>query len=74
MAKKAYPLRINESVLAAMQRWADDDLRSINAQIEYVLREALVKTGRVKLVQKVSTELEAIDQPQDPLTDQESIE
>ena len=74
MAKKAYPLRINESVLAAMQRWADDDLRSINAQIEYVLREALVKSGRVKLVQKVSTELEAIDQPQDPLTDHESIE
>lgn len=62
MAKKAYPLRINESVLNAMQRWADDDLRSLNAQIEYVLREALVKSGRVKLVQKVSTELEEIDQ------------
>ncbi|UTA47823.1 hypothetical protein L1F30_16915 [Simiduia sp. 21SJ11W-1] len=59
MAKKAYPLRINESVLAAMQRWADDDLRSLNAQIEYVLREALVKSGRVKLVQKVVTELQA---------------
>ena len=61
MAKKAYPLRINESVLAAMQRWADDDLRSLNAQIEYVLREALVKSGRVKLVQKVVTELEPQD-------------
>ncbi|MBB3166969.1 hypothetical protein [Simiduia aestuariiviva] len=58
MAKKAYPLRINESVLAAMQRWADDDLRSLNAQIEYVLRDALVKSGRVKLVQKVVTEVE----------------
>jgi hypothetical protein len=57
MAKKAYPLRINESVLAAMQRWADDDLRSLNAQIEYVLREALVKSGRVKLVQKVMTDV-----------------
>lgn len=57
MAKKAYPLRINESVLAAMQRWADDDLRSLNAQIEYVLREALVKSGRVKLVQKVITDV-----------------
>ncbi len=34
MAKKAYPLRINEQVLAALQRWADDDLRSLNAQIE----------------------------------------
>lgn len=61
MAKKAYPLRINEQVLAALQRWADDDLRSLNAQIEYVLRDALVKSGRVKLVQKVVTELEDVD-------------
>jgi hypothetical protein len=57
MSKKAYPLRINESVLAALQRWADDDLRSLNAQIEYVLRDALVKSGRVKLVQKVVTDV-----------------
>lgn len=60
MAKKSYPLRINEQVIAAMQRWADDDLRSLNAQIEYVLRDALVKSGRVKLVQKVATEVEAV--------------
>ena len=40
-----------------MQRWADDDLRSVNAQIEYVLRDALVKHGRVKLVQKVVTQV-----------------
>ena len=46
--KKAYPLRISADVLAAVQRWADDELRSVNAQIEYVLREALRKTGRVK--------------------------
>ncbi|MFS8136560.1 MAG: Arc family DNA binding domain-containing protein [Thermomonas sp.] len=45
--KKAYPLRINADVLAATQRWADDELRSINAQIEYVLREALRKSGRL---------------------------
>ena len=57
MSKKAFPLRINADVLAAMQRWADDDLRSVNAQIEYVLRDALIKHGRVKLVQKVTTEL-----------------
>ena len=59
MTKKSYPLRINEQVIAAMQRWADDDLRSLNAQIEYVLRDALVKSGRVKLVQKVITDVEA---------------
>lgn len=57
MSKKAFPLRINADVLAAMQRWADDDLRSVNAQIEYVLRDTLVKHGRVKLVQKVTTEV-----------------
>ncbi|PNS09719.1 Arc family DNA binding domain-containing protein [Solilutibacter silvestris] len=46
--KKAYPLRINAEILAATQRWADDELRSLNAQIEYLLREALRKTGRLK--------------------------
>nr|WP_241242227.1 hypothetical protein [Thalassotalea sp. G2M2-11] len=48
MAKKAYPLRVNEQVLKAMQQWADDELRSLNAQIEYVLRDALRKNGRTK--------------------------
>jgi len=57
MAKKAYPLRINEDVLKAMQIWADDDLRSVNAQIEYLLRSALVKSGRVKLTRKQSIEI-----------------
>lgn len=46
--KKAYPLRISASVLEAVQRWADDELRSANAQIEYVLRDALRKAGRLK--------------------------
>ena len=46
--KKAYPLRISAAVLDAMQRWSDDELRSVNAQIEYVLREALRKNGRLK--------------------------
>ena len=45
--KKAYPLRINAEVLAATQHWADDELRSLNAQIEYVLRDALRKAGRL---------------------------
>jgi hypothetical protein len=55
--KKSYPLRINADVLAAVQRWADDELRSANAQIEYILRDALVKSGRVKIVQKVITQV-----------------
>ncbi|HBY84247.1 MAG TPA: hypothetical protein DEO86_00065 [Colwellia sp.] len=57
-AKKSFPLRINPEVLAAMQRWSDDELRSVNAQIEYVLRKALVESGRVKLTQKVVTMVE----------------
>jgi hypothetical protein len=46
--KKAYPLRISTDVLDAIQRWADDELRSVNAQIEYVLRDALRKANRAK--------------------------
>jgi hypothetical protein len=64
VTKKSFPLRINEQVIAAMQRWADDDLRSLNAQIEFVLRDALVKSGRVKLIQKVVTDLESIETEQ----------
>jgi hypothetical protein len=45
--KKAYPLRINAEILGATQRWADDELRSLNAQIEYVLRDALRRAGRL---------------------------
>lgn len=70
MAKKSFPLRINEQVIAAMQRWADDDLRSLNAQIEFVLRDALVKSGRVKLIQKVVTDIEQIDNEQQPQEDE----
>ena len=46
--KKSYPLRISPDVLQAMRRWSDDELRSLNAQIEYVLRESLREAGRLK--------------------------
>ena len=46
--KKSYPLRISTEVLTAMRQWSDDELRSVNAQIEYVLRDALRKSGRLK--------------------------
>jgi hypothetical protein len=46
-AKKAFPLRINADILQAVRRWSDDELRSVNAQIEYVLRDALRKAGRL---------------------------
>jgi len=46
-ARKSFALRIDEKTFRAMQRWARDDLRSLNAQIEYVLRESLRKSGRL---------------------------
>ncbi len=47
-ARKPFALRVDEKTLNAMQRWANDDLRSLNAQIEFVLREALRKAGRLQ--------------------------
>ena len=44
--RKPYPLRLSEPILLALQRWADDELRSVNAQIEYLLRDALRRSGR----------------------------
>ena len=46
--RKAFLLRIDPRVLDALQRWADDDLRSLNGQIEYVLRHTLREQGRLK--------------------------
>jgi hypothetical protein len=46
--RKAYLLRIDPGVLQALQRWANDDLRSLNAQIEFLLRRALQDAGRLK--------------------------
>jgi hypothetical protein len=46
--KKNFPLRLNVEVHAALERWAADDLRSVNAQIEFLLADALRKAGRLK--------------------------
>jgi hypothetical protein len=45
--RKAFLLRIDPDVLDAVQRWADDDLRSLNGQIEFVLRKVLRQEGRL---------------------------
>lgn len=44
--RKAFLLRIDPAVLDALQRWASADLRSLNSQIEFVLRRALQREGR----------------------------
>lgn len=47
-ARKSFALRIDAKTYEAMQLWAKDDLRSLNAQIEFVLRESLRRAGRLK--------------------------
>ncbi len=45
--RKPFLLRIDPTVLDAVQRWANDDLRSLNAQIEFLLRRAAQQSGRL---------------------------
>ena len=44
--RKPFLLRVDPAMLEAVQRWANDDLRSLNAQIEFLLRRALQQSGR----------------------------
>ena len=46
--KKKFLLRVDEDVYAALEKWAADDLRSVNAQIEFLLTEVLKQSGRVR--------------------------
>ena len=46
--KKRFLLRLDERVYEALERWADDELRSVNAQIEYLLQDSLKRSGRLR--------------------------
>jgi hypothetical protein len=46
VARKPFLLRLDPTTLEALQKWAADDLRSLNAQIEFLLRRALRESGR----------------------------
>lgn len=46
-ARKQYPLRIDPKVWDAVEKWAADDMRSANAQVEFILRDALRRAGRL---------------------------
>ena len=67
--RKAFLLRIDPAILESLQKWADDELRSLNGQIEFVLRRVLQQEGRLKdkkeprnlLVTSDSDELRATD-------------
>jgi hypothetical protein len=47
MPRKPFLLRVDDQLLAAVQRWATDDMRSLNGQIEYLLRDTLRRAGRL---------------------------
>ncbi|MCC6747511.1 MAG: hypothetical protein IT371_07625 [Deltaproteobacteria bacterium] len=49
--RKAFLLRVEPALLEAVQRWANDDLRSLNGQIEFLLRRAVAESGRLKPAQ-----------------------
>ncbi len=46
-ARKQYPLRIDPEVWHAVERWAEEDMRSANGQVEWILRQALKQAGRL---------------------------
>lgn len=46
--RKSFLLRVDEELLEQIKRWADDDLRSLNGQIEFLLRRSLRDAGRVR--------------------------
>jgi hypothetical protein len=46
-ARKSFLLRIDPDTLEALRRWAEDDLRSLNGQVEFLLRRALADAGRL---------------------------
>lgn len=46
--RKAFLLRIDPVILESLQKWADDELRSLNGQIEFVLRRILQQEGRLR--------------------------
>jgi hypothetical protein len=46
--KKPFILRVDEDLLSAIEKWAADEFRSTNGQVEYLLHQALSKAGRLK--------------------------
>lgn len=45
--RKAFLLRVDPALLGSLEKWAADDLRSLNAQIEFLLRQVVAKAGRL---------------------------
>ena len=64
--RKPFLLRLDPGVYAAMQHWASDELRSLNAQIEFVLRRSLQDRGRLKMKPAMSPALPAGSDEESP--------
>ncbi len=54
MARESFLLRTDPKILDALRQWADDELRSSNAQLDFILRDALRKAGRLPKEEKRS--------------------
>ncbi len=66
MARKQYPLRIDPAVWEAVQRWADDEMRSANGQVEWILRDALKRYGRLPKRSRDVHEQDSTEREQEP--------
>ncbi|MBY0489278.1 MAG: Arc family DNA-binding protein [Gemmatimonadaceae bacterium] len=64
--RKSFLVRIDREVLDAVQRWANDDLRSLNGQIEYLLRHALREAGRAPKQQAAGNPEPVSEETEDP--------
>jgi hypothetical protein len=63
--RKTFLLRVDGKMLDAVRGWADDDLRSLNGQIEYLLRRALRDAGRLPREERASEPAAEPEQPAD---------
>jgi hypothetical protein len=53
--KKSFVLRLDESMYKQLEKWASDEFRSVNGQLEYIIQQQLKASGRVKEVEKPAT-------------------
>ncbi|MBK7095836.1 MAG: Arc family DNA binding domain-containing protein [Saprospiraceae bacterium] len=55
--KKTFALRIDDSVYSSVEQWAADEFRSVNGQLEWMIREQLKKAGRLKTIKKTEKDI-----------------
>jgi hypothetical protein len=64
--RKSFLIRIDRELLDGVQRWANDDLRSLNAQIEFLLRDAMKRAGRVvKMIDTTADDMNVIPETEE---------